>query len=169
MIKLQPNKNYSRSLSSACWSMFGSKLFYLIPRPLHKLRNILLRIFGANLHPTARVYSSVKIYDPKKLIMHGFSAIDEDVNVYNVDFVEIGKRTTISQGSVLITASKSYPMTDEPRTLMTAPILIGDYCWIGAYVFLAPGVEIENNVTVLACNRIFADISSGTTVKAGDL
>jgi putative colanic acid biosynthesis acetyltransferase WcaF len=66
------------------WWLAQPVLFRLSPRPLHFWRNWLLRLFGARLHPTVRVYPRVRCWAPWNLTMEEYSCIADDVDVYNV-------------------------------------------------------------------------------------
>ena len=123
---------------------------------------ILLRLFGAKVHKTANVYSSVRIYAPWNLEMHEYSCLAPDVDCYNVDKVIIGAHSTISQKSYLCTAS--HDITKSSTPLITAPIIIEDQTWIGASVFIGKGVTIGQGAVVGARAAVFKNVDSWTVV-----
>ncbi len=51
-------------------------------------KRFLLKLFGAKIHSTAVVYSSVKIYMPCNLIMEEYSCLASNVHCYNVNFLK---------------------------------------------------------------------------------
>src|SRR5262249_45626900 len=57
-------------LGRVLWAFTYTLLFRLSPRPLHRWRNLLLRLFGAKLHPTSRVYPRARVWAPWNLVMH---------------------------------------------------------------------------------------------------
>ena len=57
------------------WSVTYVLLFRPSPRNFHKWRNWLLRLFGATLHPSARVYPRARIWVPSNLEMGPFATI----------------------------------------------------------------------------------------------
>ena len=54
-------------------------------------KRFLLKLFGAKIHSTAVVYSSVKIYMPCNLIMEEYSCLASNVDCYNVCTVMNGR------------------------------------------------------------------------------
>ena len=118
---------------------------------------ILLRLFGAKVHKTANVYSSVRIYAPWNLEMHEYSCLAPDVDCYNVDKVIIGANSTISQKSYLCTASHDVSKSSNP--LITAPIIIEEQVWIGAGVFIGMGVVVGKGVVVGATSSVYKSVN----------
>lgn len=142
------------------WGMVQSTLFRFSPRPLHAWRNLLLRLFGAQIHKTARVYPRAKVWAPWNLIMHEISAIADDVDCYCVKPITIGQRSTVSQYTYLCGATHDHQDTSLP--LIPMPITIGADVWIAADVFVAPGVTIADGVVVGARSSVFTDLPEWT-------
>ncbi len=84
---------------------------------------MVLRLFGAKIHPKAKVFNSAKIWAPWNLEMEEYSCISFDVDCYNVAPIKMGPHSTVSQYSFLCTAS--HDMDDPAMKLTTAPITIG--------------------------------------------
>jgi putative colanic acid biosynthesis acetyltransferase WcaF len=122
----------------------------------------LLRLFGAKIHKTANVYSSVKIYAPWNLEMHAYSCLAPEVDCYNVDNVIIGSHSTVSQKSYLCSAS--HDVTKSSNPLITAPIIIKDQVWIGADVFIGMGVTIKQGAVVGARSSVYKDVEAWAIV-----
>lgn len=138
------------------WGAVQGTLFRFSPRPLHAWRNLLLRAFGADLHPTARVYPRARVWGPWNLTMHAGATIADDVDCYCVDRITIGERTVVSQYSYLCGATHDFTLRDRPLTPM--PITIGADVWIAADVFVAPGVEIGDETVVGARSGVFSNL-----------
>ncbi len=138
------------------WGIVSLILFRPSPRFMHRWRNLLLRMFGANLHKTARVYSRARVWGPWNLHMDEGACIGDDVDVYSVDRIRIGAWATVSQYSYLCAASHDY--TDPAHPLITAPIEIGARCWIAADVFIGPGVKVGAGTVVGARSAVFRDL-----------
>ncbi|MDA9245520.1 putative colanic acid biosynthesis acetyltransferase [Polaribacter sp.] len=122
----------------------------------------LLRLFGAKIHKTANIYSSVKIYAPWNLEMGEHSCLAPEVDCYNVNKIIIGAHSTVSQKSYLCSASHDVTKSDIP--LITAPIIIKDQVWIGANVFLGMGVTINTGAVIGATASVYKDVEAWTIV-----
>ena len=144
------------------WNLVYFLLFRPSPRIFHFWRCILLNIFGAKIEHPCYIYPSAKIWCPWNLSMKKLSCIGDHVKIYNVDSIEIGSYTTISQYSYLCTASHDYldsSIIFTPKMkLITSPIKIGDKVWITTDVFIAPGVTIDNGCVVLARSTVLNDL-----------
>ncbi len=138
------------------WGVAYVVLFRPSPRNLHRWRNWLLRRFGAHLHPTARVYPRARCWAPWRLTMDEHACIGDDVDVYCVAPIRIGAHSTVSQYSYLCAATHDFERLEHP--LVTAPIVIGERCWIAADVFVGPGVTIGDGTVVGARSAVFKDL-----------
>lgn len=146
-------------LARALWSL----VWFILARPLprsvgNRWKLFLLRLFGAKMHKTANVYSSVKIYAPWNLEMHAYSCLAPDVDCYNVDKIVIGTHSTVSQKTYLCSASHDVTKSDNP--LITAPIIIEDQVWIGAAVFIGLGVVVGQGAVIGATSSVYKSINS---------
>ena len=155
-------------LTRASWAIVYVLLFRPSPRPMHRWRNWLLRLFGAKLHRTARVYSRARCWAPSNLTMGECACIGDDVDVYCAAPIEIGAYSTVSQYSYLCAATHDFEQLDHP--LVMAPIVIGERCWIAADVFIGPGVRIGDGTVVGARSSVFSDlpewvVATGTPAK----
>lgn len=141
------------------WAIFARPL----PRSIgRKWKILLLRCFGAKIHSTANVYTSVKIYMPWNLEMHEYSCLAPDVDCYNVARVVIGAHATVSQKSFLCTASHDITKINHP--LITAPIKIGDQAWIGASTYVGMGVSVGQGAVVGATASVYKSVEPWTIV-----
>ena len=145
------------------WGIVWGVLARPLPRSLGSgWKRMLLRLFGAKIHPTAVVYSSAKVYYPANLIMDAYSCLASDVNCYNVDIVYIGANSTVSQGAFLCPGS--HDITDPKNSLITAPIFIADQVWIAVDAFVGMGVTIGQGAVVGARAAVFKDVEPWTVV-----
>lgn len=145
------------------WGIVWGLLARPLPRSLGLgWKRVLLRLFGAKIHPTAVVYSSAKIYYPANLIMEAYSCLASNVDCYNVDIIHIGANTTISQGAFLCTAS--HDITNPLNPLITAPIIIEDQAWVATDAFVGMGVTVGQGAVVGARTVVFKDVEPWTVV-----
>ena len=119
-------------------------------------------MFGAKVHPTAQVYSSARIYYPANLTMEAYSCLADGVECYNVAPVTVGAHSTISQGTLLCTAS--HDITDSHHRLVTAPIMIEDQVWIGARAYIGMGVVVRQGAVVGATASVYKTVEPWTVV-----
>lgn len=148
-----------RLLWSIVWTLFARPL----PRSLGcGWKRFLLRLFGAKIHKTAVIYSSVNIYLPYNLYMAEYSCMDSYVDCYNVDMIKIGAHSTVSQKTFLCTAS--HDITNSKHPLITAPLIIEDQVWIAADAFISMGLTIGQGAVVGARAVVVKDVESWTVV-----
>ncbi len=143
-------------LARAVWGVVWLLLYRPSPTLLHGWRRWLLRLFGAKIGRGAHPYPSAKIWAPWNLIMGERSCLSHHVDCYCVDRITLGAHSTVSQYSFLCTASHDY--TDPAMLLTAAPITLGDWVWVTADVFVAPGVTLGDGAVITARSSVFHDI-----------
>lgn len=145
------------------WNILWPLTTWFLPRSLGMgWKRLLLRMFGAKVHPTAQVYSSARIYYPANLTMEAYSCLADGVECYNVAPVTVGAHSTISQGTLLCTAS--HDITDSHHRLVTAPIMIEDQVWIGARAYIGMGVVVRQGAVVGATASVYKTVEPWTVV-----
>ena len=145
------------------WIITWGLLARPIPRSLgSSWKRFLLRLFGAKIHKTAIIYSSVRIYMPWQLEMREYSCLAPEVDCYNVAKIRIGAHATVSQKSYLCSAS--HDITDPSHLLITAPIILEEKAWVGASCFIGMGVTVGEGAVVGATASVFKDVEPWTVV-----
>jgi putative colanic acid biosynthesis acetyltransferase WcaF len=145
------------------WNMVWFVLARPFPRRLaNGWKLFLLRLFGAKVHKTAAVYSSVKVYAPWNLVMHEYSCLAPEVDCYNVAKITLGAHTTVSQKTYLCSASHDITLKSNP--LIYEPIIIENQAWIGANAFIGMGVTVKQGAVVGAGAYVFKDVEPWTIV-----
>ena len=143
------------------WNILWPLTTWFLPRSLGMgWKRSLLRMFGAKVHPTAQVYSSARIYYPANLTMEAYSCLADGVECYNVAPVTVGAHSTISQGTLLCTAS--HDITDSHHRLVTAPIVVEDQVWIGARAYIGMGVVVRQGAVVGATASVYKTVEPWT-------
>jgi putative colanic acid biosynthesis acetyltransferase WcaF len=135
------------------WGITWALLASWTPAPLHRWRVFLLTLFGAKVHSTAHVYSSVKIWYPANLIMDAHACLAPHVNCYNMNIVHIGEKAIVSQYATL--CGGTHDIRDPKFQLITKPIIIEKGAWVAANAFVGPGVIMAENSVVGACSVVF--------------
>jgi putative colanic acid biosynthesis acetyltransferase WcaF len=146
----------------AVWSIVWLILFRPTPRLMYGWRRFLLRLFGARIDPSARVFSSVKIWAPWNLEMGCESCLSPHVDCYSVDKVKLGPFAVVSQYSFLCTASHDIRYLHLPLT--TAAITIGECAWVAADAFVGPGVTIGSGAIIGARSTVVKDVPPWSVV-----
>ena len=144
------------------WFLINHTVFRLCyGRPFRKLRNIILRSFGAQIDKDAFVYSSCEIFAPWNMEI-GRACIGPYTRIYNKDKILIGDDSVVSQGAYLCTAS--HDITSLMLPLKTAPIIIKNNVWVAADAFVGMGVTIGEGAVVGARAAVFKDVEAWTVV-----
>lgn len=125
-------------------------------------KTLLYRLFGAKISKNVVIYSSAKVYDPRKLIMDEGACLGPDVDCYNVDIVHLKKNSIVSQKTYLCTASHN--IESYGFELVTAPIVVEQNAWIAADVFIGMGVTIGENSVVGARSSVFKNVPANVVV-----
>ena len=128
------------------WRIIHSTLFRLSPQFMYGWRRLLLRLFGAKIGEKVLIRSTAKILYPWKLTIGDWSWIGDEVTLYNMADINIGKNCVISQKSYLCTGSHDH--TKPSFDIFAEPIDIKDEVWAASDVFIAPGITIGTGTII---------------------
>jgi len=160
------NAGFPRGASAGkelLWWLVRSLLFMpAFPVP-SALKAAALRCFGAKVGRGVVIRSRVNITFPWRLEIGDHAWIGDEVLILSLDRVVIGANTCVSQRAFLCTGSHDF--SKEAFDLVTAPIRIGESCWIGAQCFVGPGVEFGPGSRCLAGAVVVKNVPAQTTVK----
>ncbi len=159
-LDIQTNRSarkYSRKemVLRVLW-MAGKYLVRFSPRPFFGWRRFVLRLFGATIGENVHIYGSTQVYMPWNLRADAWSAIGEEVLIYNLGPVRIGERATISHRAHLCAGTHDYRRPDLP--LLKPPITIAPQAWICAGAFVGPGVTVGEGAIVGAAAVATRDV-----------
>lgn len=148
----------SATLARWLWLAVEKTLFRWSPRPLHVWRAWLLRLFGADIAELRAVvvFPTVTVHFPWKLALAPRAMLGPHVRIYNLAPVRLGRGANISQFAHLCAGTHDYRRWSMP--LVAAPIVIGDNAWLGADVFVGPGVSIGELAVVGARSVVVRDL-----------
>ena len=149
------------------WAMVQSTVFRLSPRPWHRFRAHLLRLFGADIPEPGKVvvFPTVSVVFPWKLSLSPRSMIGPHVRVYNLAEISLRRGANISQNCHLCAGTHDYTRWSMP--LIAKPIVVGENSWLGADIFVGPGVTIGELCVVGARSVVVKDLPA-RTVCAGN-
>ena len=138
------------------WWLVQSLFFKNSPQFLYGFRRFLLRLFGAKIGKNVIIRPTVRITYPWKVVIGDFSWIGDDVGLYSLGEIEIGKNVVISQKSYICTGSHDYLQIDFP--IFAKKIIIKDECWLATDVFVAPGITIDKGTVVGSRSSVYKDL-----------
>jgi len=142
------------------WGIVASCLFHPSPRPFHKWRAMILRIFGAKVGSGVHVYPGTKIWAPWNLELGDECGVAKGSILYSQGKIIIGKRAVISQGAHLVTGTHDYK--NSGFKLITMPIQVGDHAWVAAEAFIHPGITIGEGCVIGARSVVTKDMPDWT-------
>ena len=112
-------------------------------------------------------------------VMHEHSKIERTTQIKCVNRIEIGPYSAVAEGTV-ICDNNNHPISPSFRKKMrltppghqmrawkyssSAPIIIGENCWIGSHVRICKGVTIGDNSIVAACSVVTKDVPANCIV-----
>lgn len=133
------------------------------PKPLNGWRLFWLKLFGAKLYGKPFVHQRARIQIPWNLTMYDRAALGDRANAYTLGPITIHEHATVAQEAYVCTGTHAF---DRPeKNLITAPIVIGANCFIGARAFILPGVTIGENAIVGACSVVTKNVAPNAVVK----
>lgn len=165
-LKNYKNRHSQKSkILRVVWNIVWLLLFRSTPsriRVFNAWRVFLLRCFGAKIGRHCAIFPNVEVWQPWKLILGDYVALDRDVVCYAVDRIKIGSQTTVSRGAFLCCAS--HDVESPIMELTYEPIIIGANAWIAARAIVLPGRNIGEGAVVAAGSVITRDVAPWTIV-----
>lgn len=141
------------------WWIVYTLFFKPSPQVLYGWRRFLLRSFGAQIGKKVIIRPSVKITYPWKIYIGDYSWIGDDVVLYSLGNIHIGKNSVVSQKSYLCTGTHDYSKKNFP--IYAKEIIIEDECWLATDVYVAPGIKIGKRTVVGSRSSVFKNLPSG--------
>lgn len=143
------------------WALVQATLFRWSPRPCHTWRARLLRLFGAAIAAPRQVviFPTACVMFPWQLTLAPRAMVGPRVNLYNLARITLAYGANVSQGCHLCAGTHDYTRWSMP--LVTKPIVIGENAWLGADVFVGPGVTIGALCVVGARSVVVKDLPPG--------
>jgi len=93
---------------------------------------------------------------PWNVELRDWCALGEDVYIYSLGPVSIGRCATVSYRSHL--CAGTHDLNDPKMPLLKLPILIGDSAWIGTDAFIGPGVTVGEGAVIGARAVVVKDV-----------
>jgi putative colanic acid biosynthesis acetyltransferase WcaF len=127
------------------------------PNPLNRWRLLVLRVFGCRIQGRPYVAATCRIRIPWQLELHHRACLGPDSEVYNLGECILRARCTVTQHGYL--CGGSHDLSKRALPLIVAPIDIGEDAFLGAKVFVMPGVIIGEGVVVGAASVVVQDVA----------
>jgi len=139
-------------------------IFFLsaLPYP-NGLKCSLLRVFGAKVGSGVIIKPRVNIHFPWKLNIGNDVWIGEEAFLLNFELLTVGNNVCISQRAFLCGGNHDFRIPEMPYR--NGPITLMDGVWIGASVFVSPGVIVGTDSVVTAGSVITGNIASNGIFK----
>ncbi len=144
------------------WSVVEATLFRYSFHTWSGWRAGLLRAFGAKIGSGCTIRRTANVYYPWNLRMGAMSSLGDNVQVYNLGMIELGRCATISQEAYLCGGTHDYRYRTMP--LIRKPIAIGADAWVCARAFIGPGVTVGEGAIVAAGSVVHKDVEGWTIV-----
>lgn len=160
-----PSFSFGNRLKRLVWTVTWSVLGVWTPRPFHRWRCFLARLFGAKLAPTAKIYPGVRIWLPSNLTMADHSTLGDDVDCYTMAPITLCEFALVSQRATL--CAGTHDVDSGSFQLQARPILIGANAWIAAEAFVGPGVVVGEGA-VLGARAVTAKALDPWMIYAGN-
>jgi putative colanic acid biosynthesis acetyltransferase WcaF len=129
------------------------------PVPLHGWRRGLVRLFGARIDRTAKIYPGVRIWYPPNLTMGRFATLGPNVTCYAMAAVTLHDYALVSQRAHL--CAGTHDIDDPAFQLRAHPIVVGREAWIAAEAFVGPGVNVGEGAVLGARGVTVKDLEGG--------
>ncbi len=147
---------FGEKVRRVLWDYFGQPVMRLTFHDWYGVRSWWLRVFGAKIGRHVRLRPSVRIEIPWNLSIGENCGIGDNVILYCLAPITLGKNCTVSQYAHLCAGTHDYTRPDMP--LVTKPVVIEQDTWIAADVFVGPGVRVGHGCVVGARSSVYKDL-----------
>ena len=101
----------------------------------------------------------MRVTYPWKVEVGEYSWLGDDVEVYSLGPIRIGRHAVVSQGTYLCAGTHDH--CDETFPILGRPIVIEDEAWVAAGCFIGPGVTIGRGAMIGARSVVLSDVPPG--------
>lgn len=116
--------------------------------PLHTLRLVFYQLAGVKLGKDTHFHTGTQFFNPRGVEVGEGTIVGQGVFLDGRDKLIIGKYTDIA--SEVMIYNSEHDINAEDFAATSAPVEIGDYCFIGPRVIILPGVKIGKGAVVAA-------------------
>lgn len=128
--------------------------------PLHHVRRFFYRIAGVRIGKGSTIHMGTRFYDPRNITIGNDTVVGEFAVLDGRDKLVIGDHSAIASEVMIYNAEHNIHSdqfsADEGN--IVAPVIIGDYVFIGPRAIILPGVTIGNGAVVGAGAVVTKDV-----------
>lgn len=124
--------------------------------PSHILRKLIYKLSGVKIGKGSTIHMWANFFNPKGVVIGEDAIVGDHCFLDGRDRLIIGSHTDIA--SQVLVYNSEHDLEDEWFRARTAPVEIGDYCFIGPRVIILPGVKIGNGAVVAAGAVVTKDV-----------
>lgn len=155
--------NFGFRVRMLAWGFTWCFLCQWTPKPFNAWRLLVLRIFGARIVGAPFVHQRARIQIPWHIELHDGACVGDRANLYSLGRIVLHRRALVAQEAYLCTGTHDLAADEWP--LLTAPITVGEYAFVGARAFVLPGLTIGAHAVVGAMSVVTTDVPPGACVK----
>jgi len=141
------------------WWIVQALVFKRLPQICFPLRRFLLRAFGAKVGVAVKIRPGVVITLPWKVSIGDYAWIGDNVTLYSLGPISIGKNSVISQDTVICAADHDY--TKQAFPLRERAVSIEDEVWVASDVWIGPGVTVGAGSVIGVRSTVLRDLPPG--------
>ncbi|MGB3619699.1 MAG: putative colanic acid biosynthesis acetyltransferase [Catalinimonas sp.] len=141
------------------WWVVQAVLFRPSPQFLYGWRRWLLKLFGARVGRGVLLRPTCRVTYPWKVTIEDHAWIGDDVVLYSLGPIHVGRHAVVSQRSYLCTGSHDHQ--DPTFAIYQQPVTIEAECWLATDVYVGPGVTVGRGTVVGARSSVFRDLPPG--------
>lgn len=157
-MKFPFDPKFDRLWSMAVPRMFALYVLHIYRRAMRRVREFGLRCVLGHAGDGLHVWGRVRIDYPSRVYLGNNCALNEGVLILARDDICIGNGVILSANVMVISASLDYAHSPPPYGRASAPVLIGDYVWVGAGAKILPGVRIGAGAVIGAGAIVTRDV-----------
>lgn len=124
--------------------------------PSHAIRNFFFRLSGIKIGKNSTFHVGAKFYYPKNISVGEGTIVGYGVFIDGREKVSIGSHTDIA--SEVMIYNSEHDLKDPKFTAISAPVTVGDYCFIGPRVIIMPGVKIGKGAVIAGGAVVTKDV-----------
>lgn len=130
--------------------------------PSHFIRKLFYRLGGVKIGRDSTIHTGARFYDPRNIKIGEDSIIGEGVVLDGRDKLLIGNHVDIA--SEVMIYNSQHDIDSEDFQVISAPVVIGDYVFIGPRAVILPGVKVGDGAVVAAGAVVNKDVPFYTIV-----